>query len=384
MDGREVPSGTPEHARELDETIRSERVRYVFLSSALPIVFSPIGGVLMSLALAETTDRRRLWLWTAGLVALALVRLGMRHRFGAVISRPGMDFRRWERRFVGAIASIGLWWGVGAVLLINPASPTQPFMVYAFVMLMVGGTIASYSAHPWCVYLAVLGLATPTTLWFALQPTTVHRVLAVGAVMYMVAGLRSVRTLSHFFTRTYRLAQDVRVERDRAERAARSDFLTGLDNRRAFWEQGERAVQDAARAPAERPLAAVVVDIDHFKRINDTHGHAHGDAALRVMAEMLRQLVRKSDVCGRIGGEEFALVLPGTTLEEARALAERLREHILQRVVAHDGVSFRFTASFGVAALRADDGGLEAVLARADEALYNAKERGRNRVELAS
>ncbi|HLL81604.1 MAG TPA: GGDEF domain-containing protein, partial [Longimicrobium sp.] len=267
MNGPEAPSAASEHARELDETIRSERVRYVFLSSALPIVFSPVGGALMSLALWETTDRRHLWLWTAGLVALALVRLVMRQRFAAVISHAGTDFRRWERRFIGAIASIGLWWGVGAVLLLNPASPTQPFMVFAFVMLMVGGTIASYSAHPWCVYLAVLGLAVPTTVWFMLQPTTVHRVLAVGAVMYMMAGLRSVRMLSHFFTRTYRLAQDVRLERDRAERAARSDFLTGLDNRRAFWERGERAVHDAAGAG--RPLAAVVVDIDHFKRIND-------------------------------------------------------------------------------------------------------------------
>jgi len=383
MHAPEAPSDAPEHARELDETIRGERVRYVFLNSALPIFFSPIGGALMSLALMETTDRHRLWLWTAGLVALALIRLVMRQRFGAVISRAGTDFGRWERLFIGTIASIGLWWGVGAVLLLNPASPTQPFMVYAFVMLMVGGTIASYSAHPWCVYLAVLGLALPTTLWFALQPTTVHRVLAVGAVMYVVAGFRSVRTLSHFFTRTYRLAHEVRVERDRAERSARSDFLTGLDNRRAFWEQGERAVQGVAGAGAERPLVAVIVDIDHFKRINDTHGHAHGDAALRAMADTLRQLVRKTDVFGRIGGEEFALVLPDTTLEDARALAERLREHILQRVVAHEGVSFRFTASFGMAVLRDADERLEALLARADEALYTAKERGRNRVELA-
>ncbi|HZG42185.1 MAG TPA: GGDEF domain-containing protein [Longimicrobium sp.] len=383
MNAPEAHSGAPEHARELDETIRSERVRYVFLNSALPIFFSPIGGTLMSLALSETTDGRRLWIWNAGLVALALVRLIMRQRFGAVISHPGTDFRRWERRFVGAIASIGLWWGVGAVLLLNPASPTQPFMIFAFVMLMVGGTIASYSAHPWCVNLAVLGLAVPTTLWFVVQPTAVHRVLAIGSVMYMVAGLRSVRTLNHFFTRTYRLAHDVRVERDRAERAARSDFLTGLDNRRAFWERGERAVHDAARAGAERPLVVVVVDIDHFKRINDTHGHAHGDAALRVMAETLRQLVRKSDVCGRIGGEEFALVLPDTTLDEARTLAERLREGIRQRVVAHDGVSFRFTASFGVAALRGGHERLEAVLARADEALYSAKQGGRDRVEFA-
>src|SRR5207244_403913 len=126
-------------------------------------------------------------------------------------------------------------------------------------------------------------------------------------------------------------------------------------------------------------VSLVVLDLDHFKTINDLRGHAAGDEALRLVARVIGSTIRASDVAGRIGGEEFAIVLPETTASDAANLAERLRERIASHPAAHNGDAFELTASFGVAG---DNGGVrfESLLARADAAMYNAKADGRNRV----
>ena len=155
---------------------------------------------------------------------------------------------------------------------------------------------------------------------------------------------------------------------------ATRDALTGLSNRRHLLERGEH---EMARARRERtPLSAIVLDLDHFKRVNDTLGHAGGDAVLRRTAELLRGTIRTADSVGRIGGEEFALVLPATALSGAMQLADALR-----RAVADDAtMPVPVTISLGVTQLRADDGSLADVLRRADLALYRAKAAGRDRI----
>jgi diguanylate cyclase (GGDEF)-like protein len=127
-------------------------------------------------------------------------------------------------------------------------------------------------------------------------------------------------------------------------------------------------------------LAAILFDIDRFKRINDAHGHAVGDEVLRSLARIVASTGRESDVAGRVGGEEFAILLPHTDAENAKELAERLREQLEQSVVHLDRGEIKFTASFGVAQMGAGCESLEALVAAADGALYEAKERGRNRV----
>jgi diguanylate cyclase (GGDEF)-like protein len=125
------------------------------------------------------------------------------------------------------------------------------------------------------------------------------------------------------------------------------------------------------------------MDADGFKRINDTHGHAIGDDVLKAMSERLSSRIRKEDVLGRIGGEEFALLLPDTRVEPARQLAERLRSAIEELEILTPDGPIRFTMSVGVSAIRFDEGDLTAAMARADRALYEAKASGRNRVEVA-
>ncbi len=163
---------------------------------------------------------------------------------------------------------------------------------------------------------------------------------------------------------------------------ATTDFLTGLPNRREFMARLEDEQARLQRDVGVR-AAVLMLDIDHFKRVNDEYGHAAGDAVLRHLAAQMRDCQRKIDMLGRVGGEEFAVLLPGADVPAAMAFAERLRQRIGSTPLAIDGHVLAVTVSIGIAAMNARDPGGDAALIRADKALYRAKRAGRNRVELA-
>ena len=182
---------------------------------------------------------------------------------------------------------------------------------------------------------------------------------------------------------TYTLIlRDISDQREAAEAARQSlacDHLTGLGNRRTFFEAATLEMQRWARMP--RPLAIMMIDADHFKRINDTHGHVAGDAVLRHLAAALSANFRAVDVVARIGGEEFIALLPGATLEMAEAVAHRVCGCLASQSVEVEGTPIRYTVSIGVAVMEADVSDLNGLMKRADEAMYAAKANGRNRVE---
>lgn len=180
------------------------------------------------------------------------------------------------------------------------------------------------------------------------------------------------------------LVEDI-MERKRLEAELRelaaTDMLTGLPNRRAFIARLEEEHARLKRFDAQQ-AAVLMLDLDFFKRINDTHGHPAGDAVLRRIAEVINEQIRQIDFCSRLGGEEFAMLLAGAAPVAALEFAERLRRKIAEIVVMYEDKSIRVTASIGVAALRAADDSADASLLRADRALYKAKETGRDRVEI--
>lgn len=160
--------------------------------------------------------------------------------------------------------------------------------------------------------------------------------------------------------------------------AAATDLLTGALNRRAFMESANREFARMCRYGGE--LSCVVIDLDHFKAVNDTHGHAAGDLALTAAARLIASRLRQTDLFCRHGGEEFALLLPGTSPAQAVLLAEALRRELAELSLEVDGKRFGITASFGVAGNLPDDSSVDTGLNRADKALYRAKAEGRNRV----
>jgi diguanylate cyclase (GGDEF)-like protein/PAS domain S-box-containing protein len=165
-------------------------------------------------------------------------------------------------------------------------------------------------------------------------------------------------------------------------RLASRDSLTGCYNRRTLFEMASEAFAAARRG--QTPLCCMMVDIDHFKRFNDTHGHALGDQVIQVVARCLSSALRQADVLSRYGGEEFCIVLPGASPQDALALAERMRAEIeasASRAIRGTEV-MSITASFGVASLNAAARSVEGMIDQADQALYKSKQAGRNRVTM--
>jgi diguanylate cyclase (GGDEF)-like protein len=173
------------------------------------------------------------------------------------------------------------------------------------------------------------------------------------------------------------------TERKRMERElhdlATTDALTGLANRRHFVARLEHELARVHRL-VNPPVSVLMIDLDHFKRVNDRYGHPVGDALLKHCATVVGDCARKMDLIGRMGGEEFAILLPGTDLDSACSFAERLCTTLANTPLQHDGLTITVTASIGVAEMSVVDAGTSDVLKRADAALYRAKEGGRNRV----
>jgi diguanylate cyclase (GGDEF)-like protein len=167
--------------------------------------------------------------------------------------------------------------------------------------------------------------------------------------------------------------------RDELERMSNHDPLTGLLNRRAFEEQTQREWARRIRQP--QSLSALAFDLDHFKSVNDTYGHAVGDIVLAHAARVLRDMARETDIVARLGGEEFVTVMPGASEEQALAVAERIRSFLANEpIMTPGGQSLRITTSVGLASANSGDVDIHTVLQRADKALYEAKKTGRNRI----
>jgi diguanylate cyclase (GGDEF)-like protein len=169
---------------------------------------------------------------------------------------------------------------------------------------------------------------------------------------------------------------------DELSRLAMLDPLTGVFNRRTFDERAEVVIAEAAREL--KPLSLLAVDIDHFKHVNDEFGHEGGDEALRLVVALMRQTLAEGQILSRIGGEEFAVLLPGADEDDARLIAERLRRHLECSPIDVDGRELCLRISAGVATLAPGLENLSTLLRAADRALYVAKRAGRNRVETSS
>ncbi len=197
----------------------------------------------------------------------------------------------------------------------------------------------------------------------------------------LVAGYAGIAVLSLLVTVGY---GRMRQQRDEMTRLATTDVLTGVANRRQFMHVLKHECQRARQEG--RLLSVLMIDIDRFKRINDTFGHPMGDQVIVTLAEVLAHNIRPHDTVARIGGEEFAVLLPGLSEDHAETVAERLRAEVAAQevFVAERSESLYFSISVGVAMMRSSDDGAGDMLLRADKALYAAKESGRNRVMISA
>lgn len=258
-------------------------------------------------------------------------------------------------------------------------------------LLLASGPLANGAAGALRVVEQVEYAAQPLTLVFHAPPgwqaaEFEHRgplYVGLAGLVISLLGFAIAWSLEGTRDRAIAMAERMTIELREINRVlaemATTDSLTGLRNRRAFFDHLSAELRRVRRY--RQPCSLVLFDIDHFKQINDTHGHPAGDAVLRAVGALLRDQLREADTAGRIGGEEFAVLLPHTGIEQARQVAEQLRAAL--RALAHrEGeVVFHSTASFGVTASDTGSETPERLMRRVDQALYRAKAGGRDRVE---
>ena len=272
---------------------------------------------------------------------------------------------------------VAIAWTYEAICMLEYTSallfvPTDELRLLWFMVNIPGVFILLGPRAGWVItglsLLIVLGLNPwlPRPYSGNAQATLLLAVIYLS-VMFHVFGDRSVSYFSRMRRYNVKLL-----------RIATHDALTGVFNARAYHEQSQAAIR--AGAAAGQGYSVLFVDLDHFKRVNDAHGHAAGDQVLQAAARTLQKGVRHNDVVGRIGGEEFGVLLPQTDLERALQVAEHLRRSIEQLAIDVGGHSLKITASIGVAHCPDGKTELRSLQQRADSAMYQAKAAGRNRV----
>ncbi|TVP89860.1 MAG: GGDEF domain-containing protein [Pseudomonadaceae bacterium] len=339
--------------------------------------------------------------WTAGiaLLGLAFVLIGLRDQISdlfsiflantlmiAVFALYGEGLMQFQQRPANRWL---LWWpvAVAPLLLITESLPLRVvsmsgLLLYQSLLLLIitlrlqppptGRGQYFIAAAFGMIFLTALYRGTGTLLNPDIMPS-VMAANTIQAVSYLTAIISTI-LLGIGMILLIKERTDAQTLQ-----LALHDELTSLPNRRYILEVLERLVAGLQREP--HPLSLLMVDIDHFKHINDTQGHETGDQALRVLANTLRLGLRAQDHAGRLGGEEFLLILPSTNAEGALQLAERLRLNVEQQVfTGGDGQPLQLTISIGVCSMGAGEIDSQQAIRQADQALYRAKQLGRNQV----
>jgi diguanylate cyclase len=372
-----APEATPRAApapAASDELVHADTLALLFEQSFPAIYQSLVIACILCWTLWGRVDSTKLLTWLGVLGASALVRLTMYLLYFR--ARPvGRAILAWERSYAATLLFTSLIWGLGMVWLMPAQEAVEQFVILFFVAGLVGGSMVTYSAHRGMTIATMLAVLLPSTVWLFLQPSHLALGLGVAALTFMAGAVRGTKVLSTAMQRSLRLSHQLRHSNQIADHIARTDELTGINNRRAFMELGEQTIRLCQRQ--RQPLSALLLDVDHFKHINDTYGHSAGDLVLKQIGSLMAQQFRAADVCGRIGGEEFAVLLADTDAQAAASVANKFRQEVANATLQWQGHSLQVTVSIGVASHNADLGTL---LQRADAAMYQAKKSGRNRV----
>jgi diguanylate cyclase (GGDEF)-like protein len=338
------------------------------------------------------------WLFLMGMIFAGFHLIG--RRLPAVnVTTATVDSTRLLFHLTFAIA-LGLGWGTGGVLFFAERLEYEMFLAMVVCCVAVVGATA-FSTYLVAAELFILCVMVPGIALLIDSHLIFFHVLGFAGIAYCAiamwfasvasaTGLRGF-SLSHRNSELVVALQESNKELEhknnalhyalaKIEEVASKDELTGCFNRRYLMDALRR--ESAISSRDYRPFTLLLIDIDHFKSVNDTHGHLVGDRVLAEIADTLRQTMRSMDTLARFGGEEFAGMLPGTTLEEAGVLADRIRHVISTLSVALDETRLTVTVSIGVAQWHCHET-IESVIQRADQALYKAKAGGRNCIALA-
>lgn len=292
----------------------------------------------------------------------------------------------------------GMIAGANPMLIISPVLATVlfgkrlgvSFAVAMILMMILTAYSFIYGGRVFAIDFNVSGTFLPAWITYTLTVILVVSTSIAAISMsnnHLAAALFKSRKSQNELTALNRDLENQVSERTleleeaktKAEQQARTDVLTGLNNRRAFFEYAD--VIDAQSRRYNHAYVIAMIDIDRFKSVNDTLGHDAGDAVLLVIGRIIVGALRETDIIGRVGGEEFAVILPETDIEEGASLAERLRKAIEESAIETPKGETNVTVSIGIASFDDKDVSLESVVANSDAALYLAKHGGRNGIK---
>jgi diguanylate cyclase (GGDEF)-like protein len=354
--------------------VQADKLQLLYRQSSPAIFVSLFNAALLLAILWSAQEHNLLLSWFGFLLITAVARLLLFSMYRRAAPQ-GQDVLAWERPYFITLIISSLTWGIGCLLIMPTDSPLHQAVVLYFLIGMSGGAISVYSAHRVMTLATVTAVLLPATLYFLINGEFAFTIMAIGAVSFFLSAIRATRVLGSSLQQNFLMTRQLEISKEQAEQLARVDELTGLYNRRAFYEYGKVLANNSQRNKDE--LAMIHMDLDNFKTINDKFGHAAGDEALKQIGHILLRRLRKSDIFARIGGEEFGMLLPLTSLDKAARLAEDLRQMIAATTVTFEEQNFALTASFGVTSGVCD---IDTLVRQADMAMYQSKESGRNTV----
>ncbi|QXI56020.1 GGDEF domain-containing protein [Pseudomonas alvandae] len=359
------------------EQVRTDRLQQLFRQSVSAVFGSYLAAIMLSWLCWDRFEHSVIFWWLAILTASTLLRIAM---FVAYFrsDESKRTPQRWERKYwITLVLSAGIWGGGAFVIM-----PADDLLSQALVMLFTVGmsvsAVSCYSAYRDMTLVSIGLVLFPCTAWLLFQPSSIQVGMALSILVFAAFAARATHKMSQALEIAFRLTREMEQANSISTRAAQTDELTGLKSRRAFFEHAQQLYNECKSK--RLGLCAVMLDMDHFKHINDTYGHQVGDQVLREMGVVISSSFRATDIHGRLGGEEFAILLPDTSIEVATQIAEQLIDTIAGLMIEPvHGIS----ASLGVASTGACNKDLHSLMNDADKALYRAKALGRNRVAVA-
>ncbi|HSI24855.1 MAG TPA: GGDEF domain-containing protein [Methylotenera sp.] len=361
--------------RDKQQHIRVEKIKLLYQHSLTPIILSAVAGLFLVAALWKSANHQHLLIWLATTFVFACVRIWLMMQFER--KKPqGSAVLKWEKPYAISLMAVFLVWSLGLICIMPRDNLSAVFILNTFSIGLAGAAISWYSPLRYLQMATIsLALIPMIIVLLTLGQEETFWVGIAACCMYVSCMITSV-LLQKTFNGNLELAYDLEQAKKQAENLARTDALTGLNNRRAFFDKAEPLFAYCKRS--QQPVSALMLDVDHFKKINDSYGHAAGDIALRNLAKLIKTNLRDSDLACRFGGEEFAVLLPNTNAEEAMGMANMLKQLMASTIIAlADENALSLTASFGIA----ENGEtVEDLLNHADKAMYAAKNSGRNHV----
>lgn len=354
-----------------------QQLRIAFENSIVSLTANIICGFVIVLLLWPVSDQQGLIAWLGSICVITFMRLTLQQKFQRKNIGPA-QYKLWRNAFVAGAALSGCAWGALSVMLF----PADSILHQAYLTFILGGVCAGavspYAPQPGAFPAFCIPVLTPYgyAIWMTNDPES--NLMATLVLAFMIILLRAARQAQG----NVKDVLDLQVRNSDLTRAlhhrATHDSLVDLVNHGEFNRRLKRIARSDRRHGGEYSM--IFIDLDLFKEVNDTGGHAAGDEVLKAVAQILRQSSRGGDTAARVGGDEFALLLEGCPHDRAREIGEYIRREIAELRVLFEEEYYGVEASIGIAYGRSGVHSAEAMLRAADAACYSAKEDGRNRV----